>query len=107
MKIGNRNMTIIAPTIGHTELRPDLEEFQTIYATEQPKFDNPHTVLIERGDTWFAQGFDAYGAAQLAQFMSGAILHGRSLEILASHTEEHLQQFESRQAQQPQQGEQS
>ncbi len=104
MKIGNRNMTIIAPVIGHTELRPDLEKFQPIYATEQPKFDNPHTVLMERGDMWFAQGFDAYGAAQMAQFLSGAILHGRSLEILASHTEEQLQQFQSRQ---PQQGEQS
>jgi hypothetical protein len=100
MKIGNRNMNIIAPLIGHAELRPDLEKFQPVCAVEQPKFDNPHAVLIERGDTWFAQGFDAYGAAQMAQFMSGAILHGRPLEILASHTEEQLQQFQSRQAEQ-------
>lgn len=93
----NRNMDIITPVIGLTELRPDLDRFEVpLVLQSRPHFNNATHALLDGGPAWLAQGMDECEIAQNAQFEGGELLGGFLLQRLAIQAEEAYQQYQSR-----------
>lgn len=93
---GNRNREIIAPVIGATELRPDLDKFEVPIVLSKGHFPNPHHALLDAGIAWLALGMNQYELAQNAQFEGRKRLEGFDLQKLANQAEEVYEQYQAR-----------
>jgi hypothetical protein len=93
---GNRNMDIIAPVIGFTDLRSDLDQFKVpIVLSQNPRYRSSHAALEKEGEAWFGRGMDVVDAAQHAQFLSGKHLTDFLLQRLVVHVEEDYKRFQT------------